>query len=116
MTRFLLIQGLQAKSLWAMVLNLQDISRISQEKTGSIKIPYKKRSSKIINKEFRSCGIRNKKISMENSLTILDLQMIMATILIISVSSAMECLRNRYWHLKSFFKVIIIKSLMRMKS
>jgi len=75
-TSFLLIQGLQAKCLWAMVLNLQEKSRISQEKTGSFKIPYKKRSSKIINKDFRSkkdmrsCGIRNKIIGMDKCTTI----------------------------------------------
>jgi hypothetical protein len=119
MTSYLLIQGLQglqAKCLWAMVLNLQEISRISQEKTGSIKIPYKKRSSKIINKEMRSCGNSNKIICIDNSSTILDLKMIMAAILIIIPSSVMECLRNRNWQLKSFLKVCIIKSLMRMKS
>ena len=112
MTSYLLIQGLQAK----MVLNLQELSRISQEKTGSIKIPYKKRSSKIINKEMRSCGNSNKIICIDNSSTILDLKMIMAAILIIIPSSVMECLRNRNWQLKSFLKVCIIKFLMRMKS
>ena len=112
MTSYLLIQGLQAK----MVLNLQELSRISQEKTGSIKIPYKKRSSKIINKEMRSCGNSNKIICIDNSSTILDLKMIMAAILIIIPSSVMECLRNRNWQLKSFLKVCIIKFLMRMMS
>jgi hypothetical protein len=67
MTRFLLIQRLQAKCLWARVLNLQEISRICQEKTVSLNLPYKRRSSKkikkdlrsIVNKDFRSKGINS---------------------------------------------------------
>ena len=69
MTSYLLIQGLQAKCLWAMVLNLQEKSIISQEKTGSMNVHYKKRSSKKIKKEVRHCGISNKKISMDITTT-----------------------------------------------
>ena len=112
MTRFLLIQGLQAKCLWARVRNLQKTSRINHEKRGSMNVPYKKRSSKIIKKEFRRFGISNKKISMDITKTRWDLKMVMVAFLIISISSVMDWKMNNYGQLRSISMERNIKSMM----